>query len=137
MGSEKQYIDLYGECRDMIFSHSAAPLNTVRDKAFEDFKRLGFPSRKVERYKYTDMQALFEPNYGLNINRLDIPVNPYDAFKCDVPNLSTSLFFVVNDGFYTKSLPKSLLPEGVVIDSLRPFLYWLFNHATKEKPRRS
>ncbi|WP_036879180.1 Fe-S cluster assembly protein SufD [Xylanibacter oryzae] len=118
MGSEKQYIDLYGECRDMIFSHSAAPLNTVRDKAFEDFKRLGFPSRKVERYKYTDMQALFEPNYGLNINRLDIPVNPYDAFKCDVPNLSTSLFFVVNDGFYTKSLPKSLLPEGVVIDSL-------------------
>ena len=118
MGSEKQYIDLYGECREMIFNHSAALMNAVRDKAFEDFKRQGFPTRKVERYKYTDMDGLFEPNYGLNLNRLDIPVNPYDVFKCDVPNLSTSLFFVINDGFYTKALPKSQLPEGVVIDSL-------------------
>jgi Fe-S cluster assembly protein SufD len=65
------------------------------------------------------MQKLFEPNYGLNINRLDIPVNPYDAFKCDVPNLSTSLYFVVNDAFYTKSLPKTTLPEGVIVDSLK------------------
>ena len=35
-------------------------------------KRLGFPSRKVERYKYTDMQQLFAPDYGLNLNRLRI-----------------------------------------------------------------
>lgn len=118
MDSEKQYIDLYKECSLMIKSHSAAPLNDVRDKAFDDFRRLGFPSRKFERYKYTDMQALFEPNYGLNLNRLDIPVNPYDAFRCDVPNLSTSLYFVVNDSFYTKVLPKGHLPEGVIVDSL-------------------
>jgi Fe-S cluster assembly protein SufD len=103
----------------MICDHSATPLNAVREQAFADFSRLGFPTRKVERYKYTDMQKLFEPNYGLNINRLDIPVNPYDAFKCDVPNLSTSLYFVVNDAFYTKSLPKTTLPEGVIVDSLK------------------
>jgi len=43
MRSEQQYIDLYGQCRQMIFDHSAAPLNAVRDRAFDDFKRLGFP----------------------------------------------------------------------------------------------
>lgn len=118
MQSEKQYIDLYNECREMICRHSAEPMNAVRDRAFDDFRRLGFPTKKVERYKYTDMGRLFEPDYGLNINRLDIPVNPYDAFKCDVPNLSTSLYFVVNDTFHTKNLPKSLLPEGVMIGSL-------------------
>lgn len=119
MNSEQQYIDLYTQAREMICDHSATPLNAVREQAFADFSRLGFPTRKVERYKYTDMQKLFEPNYGLNINRLDIPVNPYDAFKCDVPNLSTSLYFVVNDAFYTKSLPKTTLPEGVIVDSLK------------------
>lgn len=36
MGSEKQYIDLYGSGRDALFSHSAAALNAVRDKAFDD-----------------------------------------------------------------------------------------------------
>ena len=72
----------------MICSHSAEVMNAVRDEAYENFKSLGFPTKKVERYKYTDIEKLFEPNYGLNINRLDIPVNPYDAFRCDVPNLS-------------------------------------------------
>jgi Fe-S cluster assembly protein SufD len=119
MNSEKQYIDLYGEARQMIFDHSTAVMNAVRDEAFEDFRRQGFPSRKVERYKYTDMQALFAPDYGLNLKRLDIPVNPYDAFKCDVPNLSTSLYFVVNDQFYKKSMPKVQLPEGVIVGSLK------------------
>lgn len=118
MGSEKQYIDLYRETAGMIKSHSAGVLNGVRDKAFEDFCRQGFPSRKVERYRYTDMSKLFEPDYGLNLNRLEIPINPYEAFKCDVPNLSTSLYFVVNDAFYTKQLPKAELPDGVIVDSL-------------------
>ena len=117
--AEKQYIDLYENCREMIRRHSADVMNDVRDRAFDDFKSKGFPTRKVERYKYTDMAALFAPDYGVNINRLDIPVNPYDAFRCDVPNLSTSLYFVVNDIFYTKALPKSHLPEGVLVGSLK------------------
>ena len=119
MNSEQQYIDLYRECRQMIFDHSPAMMNAVRDQAFEDFKVQGFPTRKVERYKYTDVQKLFAPNYGVNLNRLEIPVDPYEAFHCDVPNLSTSLYFVVNDAFYSKALPKSHLPEGVIIDSMR------------------
>ncbi len=118
MNSEQQYIDLFGQCRGMICGHSSDVLNAVREQAFDDFRRQGFPSRKVERYRYADMQQIFAPDYGLNLNRLDIPVNPYDAFRCDVPNLSTSLYFVVNDSFYDKALPKSQLLEGVIVDSL-------------------
>ena len=119
MNSEKQYIDLYEQCREMICRHAAEVMNRVREQALEQLRNHGFPTKKVERYKYTDIQELFAPDYGLNLNRLDIPVNPYDAFRCDVPNLSTSLYFVVNDAFYTKATPKGKLPEGVVIDSLR------------------
>lgn len=118
MSSEKQYIDLYNQCKGMINKHALQVLNDLRDKAFDDFCRLGFPSKKVERYKYTDIQKIFEPDYGLNLNRLEIPVNPYDVFKCDVPNLSTSLYFVVNDSFYDKMLPKCSLAEGVIVGSL-------------------
>lgn len=118
MSNINQYIDLYEQAGTMICKHSAEAMNAVRGAAFDDFKRLGLPNRKVEKYKYTDISKLFEPDYGLNLNRLDIPVDPYEAFKCDVPNLSTSLYFVVNDAFYTKALPKSHLPEGVVVGSL-------------------
>lgn len=119
MKSEQQYIDLYREAATIIKEHSADVMNAVRDQAFDDFVRLGFPTRKVERYKYTDVSKLFEPNYGLNLKRLPIPVNPYEAFKCEVPNLSTSLYFVVNDQFYDQALPTAHLPEGVIVDSLR------------------
>ena len=121
MGSEQQYIDLYKQCRGMICEHSSDVMNAVRDAAFERFAATGFPSKKVERYKYTDMQALFAPDYGLNLNRLQIPVDPYNAFRCDVPNLSTSLYFVVNDQFYNQALPQAHLPEGVIIGSLKNF----------------
>ena len=105
----------------MICDHSSEAMNAVRDEAFERFCKQGFPSKKVERYKYTDMQKLFEPDYGLNLNRLNIPVDPYKAFRCDVPNLSTSLYFVVNDMFYHDDKQKGHLPEGVVVGSLKDF----------------
>ena len=121
MRSEQQYIDLYKQARGIICEHSSDVMNAVRDEAFEHFQTLGFPSKKVERYKYTDMQKLFEPDYGLNLQRLPIPVNPYEAFHCDVPNLSTSLYFVVNDMFYHDDKPKGSLPEGVIIGSLKDY----------------
>ena len=113
-----QYIELYQQARDLICQHSSDVMNAQRDDAFEQFKSKGFPTRKEERYKYTNIAELFAPDYGLNLRRLEIPVNPYDAFKCDVPNLSTSLYFVVNDGFYEDALPKASLPEGVIVGSL-------------------
>ncbi len=119
MNSEQQYIELYQQARELICSHAPEAMNAVRDEAFEDFRRQGFPSKKVERYKYTDMQKLFAPDYGVNLNRLQIPVDPYETFRCDVPNLSTSLYFVINDSFYRDDKPKGHLPEGVIIGSLR------------------
>ncbi len=115
---DKQYIELYQQARDLICQHSSDVMNAQRDDAFEQFKSKGFPTRKEERYKYTNVQELFAPDFGLNLNRFQIPVNPYDAFRCDVPNLSTSLYFVVNDGFYEDALPKASLPEGVIVGSL-------------------
>jgi len=119
MNSEQQYIELYEQARQMIMDHAPEAMNAVRDEAFEEFRKQGFPSKKVERYKYTDIQKLFEPDYGVNLNRLQIPVDPYKTFRCDVPNLSTSLYFVVNDSFYNDDKPKGHLPEGVVIGSMR------------------
>jgi len=121
MNSEQQYIELYEQARQIILDHAPEVMNAVRDEAFEDFRRQGFPSKKVERYKYTDVQKLFEPDYGVNLSRLQIPVDPYEAFRCDVPNLSTSLYFVVNDMFYHDDKPKGNLPEGVVIGSMRNY----------------
>lgn len=114
-----QYIDLFQSQRALLDARSLPVFNERRQEAFEAFQRLGFPSRKVERFKYTDVAEAFAPNYGLNLSRLRIPVNPYQAFRCDVPNLSTSLYFVVNDSFYKDALPKVQLPKGVFVGAMQ------------------
>ena len=131
MNSENQYIDLYNQARQMIFDHAPESMNVVRDQAFEDFCKQGFPTKKVERYKYTDIQKLFEPDYGVNLNRLQIPVDPYEAFRCDVPNLSTSLYFVVNDMFFHDDKPKGHIPDGVIIGSMRDYPELVAKYYTK------
>jgi Fe-S cluster assembly protein SufD len=95
-------------------------INAQRDAAFDRFCKLGFPTVDLENYKYTDLKEPLSVDYGLNINRLPIPVNPYDVFKCDVPGIQSYLFFVVNDAFYPTIDPKALkLPEGVIVGSVK------------------
>lgn len=122
MSSERQYTDLYLHNHETIDKHSCRILNDRREEAFEAFIKAGLPDRKVERYKYSDMGEWFAPDYGININRMQFPFNPYEAFKCDVPDISKLLYFVVNDSFMDNPIRKddanSQLPEGVIVGSL-------------------
>lgn len=119
MKAEQQYIDLFSQCEALICKNSTEVLNAPRAKAFADFEQAGFPTTKQEKYKYTEVSKYFAPDYGLNLKRLEFPVNPYEVFKCDVPNMSTSLYFVVNDTFYQYTQPTGHLPEGVIFGSLK------------------
>ena len=121
MKAEQQYIDLFAQCEDLVCRESSGVMNAPRAAALADFDRLGFPSSRAEDYRYTDVSRSFAPDYGMNLKRVRIPVNPQDVFHCDVPNLSTSLYFVVNDSFYHQALPKAHLPEGVYAGSLKDF----------------
>ena len=117
---EQQYIDLYKQHHQSIKDHSAPVMNDSRDVAFELFEKLGFPSPRLENYKYSDLKEPLSLDYGLNINRVTIPVNPYEVFKCDVPGINSFLFFVVNDAFYPVNEPNNKkLPKGVIIGSLK------------------
>ena len=61
MQSEKQYIDLYNETQGMIKQHSCDVLNKVRDKAFEDFKRQGFPTKRWNATNIQISQSFLRP----------------------------------------------------------------------------
>lgn len=124
---EQQYIQLYKKYSQDIKKHSADILNKYRDESFYTFERLGFPTRALEDYKYTNLEKPLSLDYGLNINRLFMPINPYEAFTCGVPGIQSYLYFVVNDSFYTmnKSVQQQL-PNGVIIGSI--------NQIAKEHP---
>ena len=118
---EQQYIDLFQEYRAEIDSNSIDTLNLQRDAAFETFKNIGFPTSKIEEYKHSDVSRAFDAELGLNIRNVPIPVNPYDTFKCDVPDLDTNLHFLVNDRYYDNNNQVKVLPDGVFAGGMRDF----------------
>ena len=119
MNIAKQYINLFAESKDLIDSNSSDLLNSPRSKAIDDFERLGLPTTKDESFKYTNVETYFKPDFGLNLKRLEIPANPDEVFKCDVPNLDTVQSFIINDVFYPVITKEELLPKGVLFGGLK------------------
>lgn len=117
MNFEQQYIDLYRQASTALKNSSATLLNNRRDKAFALFEQIGFPTRQQEDYLYSHIQKQLGINYGVNINRINSPVNDKEIFACNVPGIRTDLFFMLNDQFHVPKQTKSL-PDGVLMCSL-------------------
>ena len=73
----KQYIDFYAEVRDTIAARSCDEMNAQREAALQTFSAQGFPSPKVERYRYAKVEADFAPNYGIALSPLGGQLPPY------------------------------------------------------------
>ncbi|HDP55214.1 MAG TPA: hypothetical protein ENN24_06000, partial [Bacteroidetes bacterium] len=58
-----EFINLYINNLDLITENSAEVLNAHRQSALENFKLIGFPSPKSEKYKYTKVENLFRTDF--------------------------------------------------------------------------
>lgn len=96
-----QYTELYEEVKELLEKQSCKALNSVREEAFSVFKSLGLPTRKVERYRYTDVEKAFEPNYGLSLAPLTIKGVPYVYAMKDAPIDVTPYYNKVVDAAVT------------------------------------
>ena len=119
MSAIDQYIELYKANSKAICGHSAGVLNASRDAALKALEGAAMPEKGDEDYEVTSLEAMFAPDYGVNINRIDLGANPADAFRCDVPNMSTCMYFLFNDAFHAGKNSENALPKGVIIKSLK------------------
>ncbi len=113
------YIDLFNRNRDEIFAWSPDFINEIRMDALESFRRLGFPKRKAEDYKYTRIEELFnkEIDHLTAPGRVDVANE--DLFTCDVPELDTRVLLVLNSFYHHRQAEKlSTLENGIIYGSL-------------------
>ncbi len=115
------YTNLFHNYREVLRMNASEAIDARRDEAFALFSEVGFPSDKDEKYRYCNLDEALKVDYGMNLYRMGIPAHPDDVFRCDVPSLSTRLYFIVNDLFYPSKKAVSL-PEGVLCGSLNTLL---------------
>lgn len=106
--SIQQYIDLYRAHREAFDNGTPRQLVERREAALAVLNAGGVSA---------DLSQLLAPDYGINVNRLDIEANVAASFRCDVPNLSTALHYVAVDVLHAG--PTARPVEGVTVMSLR------------------
>ena len=77
MSAARQYIDFFGEVQTTLAARSCDEMNAQREAALQTFSAQGFPSQKVERYRYAKVEADFSPNSGIALTPLTGPLPPY------------------------------------------------------------
>ena len=119
LNSLEQYIDIYRENSEAIDAHSAPVMNAARPRALASLEGRRLPVLGDEGYEKTSVDDMMAADYGLNFNRVGIPVNVAASFRCGVPNMSTLLGVVVNDEFHPSKNLDEKLPDGVLYMSLK------------------
>lgn len=121
MGALDQYITLYRDHRALIDENSAEPLNALRDEAARRLDAMSLPPRGSENFENIDLDRMLATDYGINLQKLNIDVNPEMTFRCEVPVTTKALMMMINDTFAAGAEAFDSLPDGVDVGSLREF----------------
>lgn len=113
-----KYAAHYNEVKESLREGSPHIMNELRGKALQDFVGQGIPTRKMENYKYTNLQPSFTPEYKFIHQRQTADIDLNAVFRCDVPQLDTHLAFVTNGWFYENNRQLNNMPQGVLLGSL-------------------
>lgn len=119
MSAIDQYLDLYRQHRQLIDSNGAAPINALRDNAARHLAAMRLPRRGDENFENVDLEEMLAPDFGINLQKVDIDVNTDATFRCDVPVSSPAVLMNINDTFAASADALANIPDGVEVGSLR------------------
>ena len=121
MNALTQYIELYKDNLQLVNNGSCDVMNRLRHDALNILENMTLPKKGSENYETIDLQAILQPDFGVNLGRVNIDVNAAAPFHCGVPNMTPALFFFRNDIYAEAKNARESLPEGLYVDSLRNF----------------
>jgi Fe-S cluster assembly protein SufD len=110
-------IRLFEEEREKLFRDESGYLSGIRTEALEKFRVLGFPTRKLEEWKNTDLKASLEKEYIFS-SRPAGNVDIQKVFRCNIPHLDTALIAQYNGWYVSKDVPLMKLGNGIILGSL-------------------
>ena len=113
----EKYKNIFQE-NETSLNSSLQNVRNIRKLALDDFLKTGFPTKKDEKYKYTNIEHEFNNSNKFDLKSSDFNFNMDDVFHCDVPNLQTDTITLIN-GKYAEKEKLTTYENGLIIGSLK------------------
>jgi len=113
-----RFTDLYNKNIEKIEERSSPFINSFRRNAMDRYNLLGIPTRKMETYKYTNLNFFFGHEYKSYFMPEPDDFAHAEAFNCEVDELDVHNLVLLNGFYPTNNGKLQMLPSGVIIGSL-------------------
>ena len=115
---EDRFIAAFEQHEGLSLNGSHAGLRRLRKEALGHFATLGFPARKAEAWKYTNIGKILKRPYTLPFGPSEAPVSRSDVAPLLIDGLDAHVAVFVNGHFSAALSRLDDLPEGVLITGL-------------------
>jgi Fe-S cluster assembly protein SufD len=116
---KKSIVSHFNDGKQQFFCDFPVWMQEAKEKSIRDFEEKGFPDRKMEAWKTTNLKDALLQDYGSFFRTPEENVNIDHVFQCEIHNFGTLLVSQLN-GFYVEDKGKSLsvMDNGIVIGSM-------------------
>lgn len=119
-GTAGKYIELFMQNKKLISNGEPAFMKELREDALSSFKETGFPKKKHEDYKYSNLEPVFNGELDFLFEPRKISFDNNELFSCDVPMLDSHVLMVLNGFFYNPEGPALFeMENGIIYGSLK------------------
>ncbi|MEX2401366.1 MAG: Fe-S cluster assembly protein SufD [Rhodothermales bacterium] len=115
---EKQFVTAFESNVGRTLNGTNTKLRTLRTKAIEQFEKMGFPARKDEAWKYTNIGDVLTHDFQVRALPPFMEIDAVDLEPFAIPGLDAHLVVLVNGRFSQRLSNLGDVPDGVIIESL-------------------
>ncbi len=116
--TREELLRLYRENEKTLNRRFRGKFAETASLAIARFAELGIPSKKGEKYKYADLETLFQGDFQKFAEQKNITFKLDDIFRCDIPDLDAEAYIVLNGWYYNQGVDTlRTLPNGVILGS--------------------
>lgn len=108
---------IYENNKEKLPAANNPKINEIREKGYVRFMEQGLPDHTLENWRHYPIDRLVKPEY--HIQFVPDPYRPVDEyFKCEIHNLGTNMFTLLNGWYVYQHTPLTIFPNGIIVGSL-------------------
>jgi Fe-S cluster assembly protein SufD len=115
--TKERLLDFYQENHKRLTAEDTPVVRANREKAIAAFEKLGFPDKKMEDWRNTDLSGSLGLSYDYPL-QASAEDDLQKIFRCNIPHLDTAVIGQLNGWFVSKDVPLMELGNGIIIGSL-------------------